>query len=341
MSTIRFGLIGYGAWGRHHAACIAKAPGAQLAAVAAHSESSRAAVRTDHPDARVHADYRDMLAREELDVVDIVLPSHLHADAAAAALESGRHVLLEKPMTLSVADCDALIALAERKERLLAVGHELRLSHLWGRVRSMIDAGDIGDPLYAMIELWRHPYRQGAGGWRYDIARVGNWILEEPIHFFDLARWYLHTLGEPRSVFARANSAQAGHPELQDNFSATLTFDGGAYAMISQTLLGFEHHQSAKVCGTKGALWASWSGAQGRTLTPTFWLKHFDGREVREIAIERAAGELFELQEQIDRMVSAVRDGDPLHATGADGRWSVHMCLAAQKSVESGAPQVL
>ena len=102
----------------------------------------------------------------------------------------------------------------------------------------MIDDGFIGQPQYALVELSRNPYRQGSSGWRYDIDRVGNWILEEPIHFFDFARWYLATEGEPTTVYAQANSKQPGHPELQDNFSAILNFDSGAYAVVSQTLVG-------------------------------------------------------------------------------------------------------
>src|SRR2546428_13914732 len=102
----------------------------------------------------------------------------------------------------------------------------------------MIGAGAGGEPLYAFIELWRKPYRLGAEGWRYDIHRVGNWILEEPIHFFDLARWYFQRHGNPVSVFASANAARAHHPELQDNFSALVNFTGGRYAVNSQTLRG-------------------------------------------------------------------------------------------------------
>ena len=336
MSDIRFGLIGYGAWGRHHAAAIAKTPGARLVAIAAKTEASQAAARADYPDAAVHGDFHELATRNDLDVIDVVLPSHLHYEAASAALNNDKHLLLEKPMTLSLTDADALIAAAKSKGKLLAVGHELRLSSLWRQAKEMIDAGEIGDPLYALIELWRHPYRQGADGWRYDIGRVGNWILEEPIHFFDLARWYLSKHGEPVSVYARANSAQPGHPELQDNFSATLQFAGGAYALISQTLLGFEHHQTAKITGTNGALWASWSGAQGRTRHPTFSLRHFDGNDIHDIQILKPTGELFELDDQMGVIVAAVRDGAPLHATGMDGRWSVAMCLAAQESVDRG-----
>src|ERR1700742_2742850 len=109
----------------------------------------------------------------------------------------------------------------------------------------------MGDPQYALIELWRRPYRQGAGGWRYDISRVGNWILEEPIHFFDLARWYFQGIGEPTSVYATGNGHQPGHPELHDNFSAIVHFPRGRHAVITQSLAGWEHHQTARITGER------------------------------------------------------------------------------------------
>ncbi|HVU89279.1 MAG TPA: Gfo/Idh/MocA family oxidoreductase, partial [Pirellulales bacterium] len=245
MTTVRFGLIGYGAWGSHHARAITSVANAQLVAICSRGEESRRRAAADHPAAAVYADYRALLARDDLDAVDVVLPSHLHFEVARAVLESGRHLLLEKPMTLSVVDATALIDLAARQNVRLAVGHELRLSSLWGEVKRLIDADTIGEPLYALVELWRRPYRLGSDGWRYDINRVGNWILEEPIHFFDLARWYLSRLGNPLSVYAAANGKRVDQPELHDNFSAILKFPGGGYATISQTLAGWEHHQVA------------------------------------------------------------------------------------------------
>ena len=337
-SPLRFGLIGYGAWGKHHADSIAKSPGAKLVAVAARSDASAKAAHETYPEVAAYTDYRELLKRDDIDAIDIVLPSHLHFEVASAALESGRHVLLEKPMTTTVADCDRLIDIAAKKNRLLAIGHELRLSSLWGLVKNMIDDGFIGDPLYALVELSRNPYRTGADGWRYDITRVGNWILEEPIHFFDLARWYLSASGNPVSVYANANSRQVNHPELQDNFSAILKFEKGAYAVVTQTLAAFEHHQTVKVTGTKGALWASWSGALDRTRHPTFSLRAFNGDQVQTVPIERSSGELFELEEQIAMFVRAIGGEGPLACPAEEGRWSVAMCQAAQKSVELGQP---
>ena len=337
-STVRFGLIGYGAWGQHHAASIAKAKGAQLLAIAEPSEESRDAARKAHPGAEVVADYRDLVRRDDLDVVDVVVPNRLHHEVATAVLSSGKHLLLEKPMCLSMKECNDVLRLAQEKNLRISVNHEFRLSSLWGKVKDLVDEGLVGKPLYVLVELSRNPYRLGSDGWRFDINRVGDWILEEPIHFFDLARWYLSSVGEPESVYAAASSRQPDHPELQDNCSAIMKFTGGAYAVVSQTLAAFEHHQTVKLTGTKGAIWASWSGAMDRTEHPTFFLKAFDGKELKELPIARAAGELFELEDQMAAMVAAIQHGKPISCAGEDGKWSVAMCLATQRSIVTGQP---
>lgn len=338
MSKVKYGLVGFGAWGGHHANAITKCPDAELVAISARSDASVARAREAYPSASVYNDYRKMLEQEDLDCVDVVVPSFLHHEVATAVFESGRHLLLEKPMGISLEECDSMIQLGKAKDRLFCVGHELRLSSMWGLAKEMIDDGFIGEPLYALVELSRNPYRLGADGWRYDIERVGNWILEEPIHFFDLARWYLAASGDPVSVFGSASSSQKDRPELQDNFSAIMNFERGAYAVVSQTLCAFEHHQTIKVTGTQGALWASWSGAMDRTRHPTFSLRAYDGEEVKTVPIEKMTGELFELEDQVQVMSDAILHGKPLHCSAEDGRWSVRMCLAAQESVDSGVP---
>lgn len=335
-SPVRFGLVGYGAWGQHHAASIAKTEGARLVAIAEPAEESRKAAGQAHPEVTVVGDYRELVQRDDLDAVDVIVPNRLHHEVAMAVLSSGKHLLLEKPMCLTMEQCDDLIQMAEQNHLRIAINHEFRLSSLWGKVKELVERGLVGRPQYVLVELSRNPYRLGSDGWRFDINRVGDWILEEPIHFFDLARWYLGSVGEPESVYAAANSRQPDHPELQDNCSAIVHFTGGAYAVVSQTLAAFEHHQTVKLTGTKGAIWASWSGALDRTRHPTFFLKAFDGDKVEDVPITRSAGELFELEEQIAAMVGAVRDGSPSPCTGEDGKWSVAMCLATQMSVKAG-----
>ncbi|MFL2869531.1 MAG: Gfo/Idh/MocA family protein [Pirellulaceae bacterium] len=337
-NPVLFGQVGYGAWGHCHANAIAQTTGAKLCAIAAHTEASVDKANHDWPEAFTTTDYLKVVNHPDVQIVNIVTPNNLHFEIAHAALTAGKHVLLEKPMTLCVEDCRDLVDLAAANNRILAVGHELRHSSLWGKVRNLIDDGLIGKPMYCLVELSRKPYRHGADGWRFDIDRVGNWILEEPIHFFDLARWYLEPTGHPESVMATANSIQPDHEELQDNFSAIVNFSGGAYAVVTQTLAAFEHHQMVKVTGTTGALWAKWSGAQDRTRHPVFSLTAFDGTTTHQIEIDRITGEVFELEDQMAMMVDAVTNGLPVAADGTDGLWSVAMCVAAQESVTTKQP---
>jgi myo-inositol 2-dehydrogenase/D-chiro-inositol 1-dehydrogenase len=337
MRRVGFGVVGCGAWGSHHARAVSQCPRARLVAIADCDEEARRQAREAHPDSEIVADYRQLLAMPEVEVVDVVLPNDLHHNVGWAVLTSGRHLLLEKPMALSVAQCTDLLEEARARGLCLSATHQFRFSPMWGRIKDLIDAGAIGDPRYVLIELWRNPYRQGWQSWRYDIGRVGNWILEEPIHFFDLARWYLETWGDPVSIYARANARQAEHPELQDNFSAIMNFPDGPFAAISQTLSAYEHHLTLKITGSQGAVWGVWGGVMDRTWNPTFVLKHFDGQTTREVPLSRPPGEVYELSDQIADMAEAVGEDRPPSVTGDDARWAVAMCLKAQESVDTGA----
>jgi len=337
-APVRFALAGFGAWGKLHAQSIAGNPEARLAAITAPSEASRAEAHALYPEAQIYADTQEMIAKVEFDIIDIVTPSHTHRDIAITAMSRGKHVLLEKPMAITLEDCKAIVAAAKEQGVQLAVGHELRLSSQWGEIKRIIDCGAIGEPQYVLVELLRKPYRLGATGWRYDQSRVGSWVLEEPIHFFDLARWYLSGSGDPVELYAYGNSRDRQRPDLFDNFSAMFKYANGSYAVVSQTLAAFEHHQTVKVSGTKGALWAGWSGALDRTLEPEYFLKVFDGENLENVKIEKHSGEVFELREEIAQCVDMVRTGRAPIATGLDGLWSAGLCLVAEESIRQKRP---
>lgn len=332
---MRFGLIGYGAWGRHHAAAIARTPGVSLAAIACASGATAATARADYPEVPVHLDYRALLTEPAIEAVDVVVPNHLHAEIGCAVLEAGKDVLLEKPMATTVAECDRLLAAAAAHGRVLTIGHEFRLSPQWGTVKRLIDAGEIGEPRYALVTLFRFPYRQGSGGWRYDVGRVGSWILEEPVHFFDFAMWYFERWGDPRSVLAVGNT-RASTPGMSDNFSAIVRFPGALYAVITQTLAGFEHHHTVEIVGSEGAIRTWWSGTMDRTEHPTFELKiRRRGHAECETVEIGASGEVFELQEEIAQTAAAFRARRPL-VSGEEARKRIVVCLEAERSLREG-----
>jgi len=338
LPPVRFALAGFGAWGKHHAQSIAAHPEARLAAIAAPSAASREEAARLHPEARIFADALEMIATMDFDIIDVVTPSHTHREIAIAAMARGRHVLLEKPMAITLEDCQAIVAAQRQHGVRLAVGHEFRLSSQWGEIKRIIQRGAIGDPQYVLVELLRKPYRPGADGWRYDQDRVGSWVLEEPIHFFDLARWYLESSGDPVELYAYGNSRDPQRPALFDNFSAMFKYPNGSYAVVSQTLAAFEHHQTVKVSGTKGALWAGWRGALDRTFEPAFFLRVFEGDNLEEVKLEKQSGEVFELREEIAECVCMARGEATRIATGIDGLWSAGLCLVAEESIRQQRP---
>jgi myo-inositol 2-dehydrogenase/D-chiro-inositol 1-dehydrogenase len=333
--SLRFGLIGYGLWGRHHARAIAQAPGATLAAIACRTPETAAAATRDFPGVPVHLDYRALLARGDVDAVDVVVPNALHAEVGVAALEAGKDVLLEKPLAPTLEGCDRLIAAARRTGRILTVGHELRLSHQWGAIKTLIDTGDLGDVTSAVMTLFRFPYRAGSGGWRYEAGQIGSWILEELVHHFDLLLWYFVRYGGPIGVSA-VGHGRRGDPAMSDGVACTLRFPGGRYAVVTLSLTGFEYHLTAEVVGTEGAVRGWWSGGLDRTREAAFELKvRRAGAAAPETIPLASSGELFELEEQLRRVVPAFRERRAI-VSAEEARRAVAVCLAAEQSMRDG-----
>lgn len=340
---LRFGVIGYGAWGSHHARAIAETPGAKLIGIATPSQESQEKVRKDFPDLPVFGDYRDLIRWGALEAVSIVTPTDLHEEIAVAALEAGKHVLLEKPMALDERGCDRILEAARKSGKTLNIGHEFRFSVQWGAIKAYIDQGRMGDPLYLLINLWRRPYRHGRQGWRRDLHRVGSWIMEEPIHFFDLALWYFQGLGDPRSIYSRANSRVRAEG-FYDNFTAVVRWASGAYAVISQTLGGFEHHKTVELVGTKGAVRTWWSGPMDRASEASYGMKRIEGLKggesfddciATQVPLEGKSGEVYELRELIKKVILSIRDGKPC-VSGEEGRKAVLLCRQAEKALDAG-----
>src|SRR5882757_3298348 len=305
-TTSRIALAGFGAWGQMHARAIDAIDGATVVSVYCHSEASEKAATELLPTARRFRDYSGMLAAGGFEVVDVTVPNHVHAEFTIAALTAGVHVFQEKPLGLTLAECGAVIAAARRTGKLVALNHELRVSRQWGLVRDFAARGELGKIRYQHFSLFRRKFRQGSGGWRYDATKVGSWILEELVHFFDLVLWYAQENGAPARVHAFGTGQASG---LTDNFTTTLQWNDGSVAVLSQCLSGFEHHTLLEVGGESGSVRTWWSGARDRTLHPEFELKvQRAGGEPETVAIPKS-GEVFELEENLRAALQGFRAG--------------------------------
>lgn len=337
---MRIGLVGYGGWGRVHAAVIARIPDLSLAAVVCGSPASAAAAAADLPGVAVFLELEALLADPAVDLIDIVTPNDLHADMAVAALDAGKHVLLEKPMATTLADAERVAAAAERSGRYLGIGLQLRVSRQWARARELIAEGAIGRARYGNLTLFRRPFRGGSGGWRHASDRVGSWILEELIHHIDLLLWYFRERGLPVEVSADGVPSALG-AGMHDAFTCTLRFADGAYAVLSQCVGGFEHSLLLEIAGDGGALRTWWSGALDRTDTPDFELKlqRADKADAEIVAVVKS-GEVFELEEQLRRLIADVPRRTPL-VSAREALPSLRICLEVERALVERRPIAL
>ncbi|MBW3096623.1 Gfo/Idh/MocA family protein [Pseudohoeflea coraliihabitans] len=333
----RIALAGFGAWGQMHAKAISAIEGAEITSVYCHSERSAEAAAAQLPEAQRFDDFDAMLAAGGFDAVNVTVPNNVHASFAVRALEAGADVFLEKPVGITLAECDAVIEAARKADRRVAINHELRVSHQWRGVREIIAAGDIGAVRYQHFSLFRHKFRQGSGGWRYDPARVGSWVLEELVHFFDLVMWYAAEHGAPHRVTAHGSG---GNDDLVENFATVLEWENGATAVLSQCLSGFEHHTLLEIGGTNGGVRTWWSGAADRTLHPEFELKVQRGSAPVETVSIPQSGEVFELEENLRLAYAGFREKRSI-LTPQEARIAVAVCLAAEQSYREGKPVTL
>jgi predicted dehydrogenase len=165
---------------------------------------------------RLYTDVYEMLACEELDMIDICLPTYLHAEYAVKMLKAGKHVLCEKPMALSSEDCFKMIETAKETGKKLMIGQCLRFEPLYTCLKDFKDSGELGNITYMFLDRLGALPRWGFEGWFRDDKRSGGCALDLHIHDVDMIRFLL---GEPDSVCASARDGVSRWQLIHSNFT--------------------------------------------------------------------------------------------------------------------------
>ncbi len=325
-------LVGAGRWARMHRAALPRG-GGRLVAVATGTRASSERVRAEWG-VRATPRIAELLAWPGVEAVIVASPNHCHADQSLAALEAGKHVLVEKPMAIEVASARRLADAAAVSGLVLAVGLEMRGFQLFEAVKVLLDRGTLGRPLHLALDLFRRPYRAGSGGWKQDPARLGPIVLEEAIHYLDLARWYL---GEFVSLEAWSIS-RPGREHLREQLDVRLISERGAVALLTRSIAGGGHAVDLRLVGELGAARASWRGRTDVDPQPQVRLELHDAEGSRQLPVSAATGHAHDLWRQTAAFVRAVRQGSAPLATAEDGLASVALSLAVERSLAVGGP---
>lgn len=224
---IGVGLIGAGHFGAVHARAIAAVDGVRLVSVCREDSAAAFAARYG---GRACQDWRAVLADPQVDAVVIATPHHLHAEIAIAAARAGKHILLEKPMAPTVAECDAINAAVASAGVTLLIGHVMHFALPCLKAREILASGDLGRPVLGsswMIKLWMEENRRP---WHLARATGGGMLMTAGIHALDRLIWLMG--GELAGVQA-LSGAFFHEQEADDSTLALLRFADGRIGQLA------------------------------------------------------------------------------------------------------------
>lgn len=191
---LKIGLVGAGFMGQMHTNVYANIPEAQLVAVA---DLDEAKARELAPDATIYGTAEEMMKAESLDVVDVCLPTYLHAEYVVKAAQAGMHVLCEKPMAMTPAEADRMIEATEKAGVTFMVGHCIRFWPEYMALKDIVNKGTLGK-LTSLSCIRRSPTPTWSwDGWLLNPERSGGMALDLHIHDTD---YLLYLFGKPASV---------------------------------------------------------------------------------------------------------------------------------------------
>ncbi|WP_022918400.1 Gfo/Idh/MocA family protein [Ruania albidiflava] len=322
---MHLGVIGVGVVGKAHIKrLLADTSPARLVAIADADAEAATTVGADLG-APVEASVADLLARPDVDGVIIAIPSGLHADVTIAALDAGKHVLLEKPIDVTVDAADRIIAAEQRSGKTLSVVSQRRFAPENEFLHGAISSGRLGNVTAANIEiaLWRTQEYYDSGAWRGTWALDGGGaLMNQGVHLVDLALWLL---GDVEEVYAHSGLLAHERIEVEDTITITAKFTSGALLTFLATTTAFGNLP----------LRVAVMGDGGAAITLSEKLTHFhshDGQDVPEF--EPADQQLGQLTD----FVTAASTGTRPLVTSTQARAAVAFIEAAYTSARTGQP---
>jgi scyllo-inositol 2-dehydrogenase (NADP+) len=316
---IRVGVVGLGKMGLSHHALLHAHP--EVEAIACDSSRYVLGVLEKNTGVSAYGDYERMLAEADLDAVVIATPSSAHAAMVRAAFERGLHVFCEKPLTLSAADSAALGREASERGLVTQVGYHNRFVAAFREVRSLLDAGAIGEITHVLGEAYGPVVlKQKGGTWRSRRSEGGGCLYDYAAHVINLMNWYL---GEPAGVGGTA-LPKVFSADTDDAAFGTLYFPESKTGQVSVYWSDESYRKMTTritVWGTEGRIFADRQECQAylrdtATVPPGYesgWNVRYT-TELTEPVWFYLRGE--EYSAQVEAFVAAVRDGRPAELNG-------------------------
>jgi len=310
MKRLNVGVIGCGSWGSNHARVYNDLRNASLIAVA---DKKKETAREIGESFRVdwYTDPYELLKDPEIEAVSICTPTVTHAEISLRAIEEGKHILVEKPMTDTIEEAKKLIDVANIKGVHLAVGFVERFNPAVSEAMSLISRGEIGEVILAHTRrVSKRPLRIGDVGVIKDLA----------IHDIDIVNQLFR--GDIESIFATAGSIAHS---FEDYANIIIRFNGNRSAFIETNWLTPRKIRQLIITGTEGLVNIEYINQQ---------IVVENNERLYQPFLEYGEP----LRRELDSFVSRILEDEPPEVTGLDGLRALEICEAAIKSSKTGNP---
>lgn len=321
-------MIGTGYMARKHCEALAAHPQARLTTICS-TERSRATageLKTRYGFEKVTSDYASALRDPQIDVVFISSPDNLHAEQVCAALQAGKHVFCEKPLTRTEDDFRQIGAALEKAGRVLQVGMNCRFRDQYSSVRNLVVSGDLGSLRFIrgtyVVNVVASVHQQEKSWWSDFPADIFPFLHGGGIHCLDLLRWIG---GGVDSVFARATGFELARELKADTFSISLKFAGGAIGELLVAASAFRPNDFSL------EMWMN----QGSVVGTKVFRRNADAvaPEPEEIKVEQ---KIIDLGLQFSDMVRAIEtQTEPLNSF-AEAEANFRVLRSIEESIQSG-----
>ena len=344
MTTLKYGLIGTGMMGLEHQRNLYAIDGVEVVAAADPVQESLdwATFTADGRPLATYLDYRDLLADDICDAYVISSPNFTHRAVLDDVMQSGRAILVEKPLCTSVDDVHHIREMAHRYSNVFWVGLEYRYMPPVRHVIDVAASGQLGDIAMVAIREHRHPFLVKVGNWNRFSRNTGGTLTEKCCHFFDLMR--LVAQSNPVRVMAsgdqRYNHLDERYdgetPDILDNAFVIVEFDNGVRASLDLSMFaeGSVNNEEVSIVGQTGKAEAFIPSGIVRVGQRSGWN---NGVKESTITDERVLVEGFHhgasFLEHLD-FAHAIRTQTPALVGVEDGFWSVLTGLAAHRSID-------
>ncbi len=323
---MRVGLVGAGFMGGVHLNAYAGIPEVEVVGVA-DGRIEAAVSGAKSVGARPYASYEELVTAEDVEVVDVCLPTAFHKDLALRAAAEGRHVILEKPIARTIEDAEGILEAFSGDGPRLFVGHVVRFFPEYVGIKEKIEAGDLGT-VGVVRTSRRSPFLLGWNDWYADWRVSGGVLLDLVIHDFDFLRW---ALGEVERVYARGMLGREYN--RLDYVLVTLRFESGAIAHV-EGHWGYPgpFNYSIEVAGTSALLTVD--------STEPSLLELISEASAQDEVPDLASGK-SPYEKELEHFVHCIESGEEPIVRARDACEALRISLAATESVLTGKPVTL